>query len=123
MDATTLRETQAPLKQRYRDDPATAATALHARGSFDDPGVTCTVQGWAGPVRAGLHEAAGGDGADAWSGRACASRRPSRSAAASRASDLAALRLFSDASGRASSWTPAGALLRGSGASTRSSRC
>jgi uncharacterized OsmC-like protein len=39
-----------------------------ATGDFSDDGVTCTVAGWAGPVRAGLHPATGGDGADACSG-------------------------------------------------------
>lgn len=68
MDATTLRELQAPLKQRYKDDPATAATPLHASGSTADDGVTFTVDGWGSPVRAGLHSATGGDGSDACSG-------------------------------------------------------
>ena len=68
MDATTLRETQAPLKQAYRDDPARARTPLHAEAEYADPGVTATVRTWAGPVRAGLHRATGGDGADACSG-------------------------------------------------------
>ncbi|NUR08896.1 MAG: OsmC family protein [Nocardioidaceae bacterium] len=68
MDASTLRETQAPLKQRYRDDAASARTPLHAAAEFADPGVTATVRGWAGPVRAGLHPATGGDGSDACSG-------------------------------------------------------
>jgi hypothetical protein len=36
MDGTTLRELQAPLKQRYRDEPASAVTPLQATGSFDD---------------------------------------------------------------------------------------
>jgi uncharacterized OsmC-like protein len=68
MDATTLREVQAPLKQRYRDQPTSALTPLHATGTFDDPGITCIVESWAGPVRAGLHPATGGDGSDACSG-------------------------------------------------------
>jgi uncharacterized OsmC-like protein len=68
MDASQLRETQAPLKERYQADPATARTPLRARGDFRDPGITCTVDGWAGPVRAGLHAATGGDGSDACSG-------------------------------------------------------
>ena len=68
MDRSTLREMQAPLKQRYRDEPASALTPLHASGSFDDPAITCTVESWAGPVRAGLHPATGGDGGDACSG-------------------------------------------------------
>ncbi len=68
MDRSTLREMQAPLKQRYRDEPTSALTRLHATGSFDDPGITCTVDSWAGPVRAGLHPSTGGDGSDACSG-------------------------------------------------------
>lgn len=68
MDATELRAAQAPLRDRYRDDPSAARTPLQAEASFADKGVTCTVDGWAGPVRAGLHRATGGDGADACSG-------------------------------------------------------
>ena len=68
MDSTTLRALQAPLKERYRADPGTARTPVSASGSFADPGVTCTVTGFAGPVRAGLHPATGGDGRDACSG-------------------------------------------------------
>jgi uncharacterized OsmC-like protein len=67
MDSSTLREMQAPLKQRYRDEPASAITALEAAGTFDEDGITCTVQSWAGPIRAGLHPATGGDGSDACS--------------------------------------------------------
>ena len=63
-----LRALQAPLKQRYRDDPATARTPLHASATFADDGITATVRTWSGPVRAGLHEATGGDGLDACSG-------------------------------------------------------
>ena len=68
MDADALRTLQAPLKQRYRDEPTSARTPLHASASFEDAGVTCTVQTWSGPTRAGLHEATGGDGQDACSG-------------------------------------------------------
>ena len=71
MDAATLRELQAPIKQSYRDDPQKAVTPLHAEGSFATPAgsaVTATVTTWAGPVRAGLHPATGGDGSDACSG-------------------------------------------------------
>ena len=53
MDRQELRARQAPLKQRYQDNPAAAATPLRAHGSFADPGITCTVDTWAGPVRAG----------------------------------------------------------------------
>lgn len=68
MDRTKLREMQAPLKQLYRDEPTSALTSLHASGAFDEPGITCSVDSWAGPVRAGLHPATGGDGGDACSG-------------------------------------------------------
>jgi len=68
MDSTSLRALQAPLKERYRDAPGSARTPLSASGGFTEPGVTCTVAGFAGPVRAGLHAATGGDGGDACSG-------------------------------------------------------
>ena len=68
MDAAALRGLQAPLKQKYRDDPETARTPMHASAEFADPGITATVQTWAGPTRAGLHPATGGDGSDACSG-------------------------------------------------------
>lgn len=68
MDAAALRELQAPLKQKYRDDPASATALMEARGAYSDPGITATVQTWAGPVRAGLHPFTGGDGSDACSG-------------------------------------------------------
>jgi uncharacterized OsmC-like protein len=68
MDATQLRAVQAPLKERYRADPASAVTPLSGEAAFVDAGITCTVESWAGPVRAGLHAATGGDGADACSG-------------------------------------------------------
>lgn len=68
MDATELRELQAPLRATYQDDPAAARTPLHAEADFSTHGVTAQVAGWAGPVRAGLHAATGGDGTDACSG-------------------------------------------------------
>lgn len=67
MDASTLRAAQAPLKERYRTDPGTARIPTRARADYRDPQVTATVDGYAGPVRAGLHAAAGGDGSDACS--------------------------------------------------------
>ena len=68
MDAATLRELQAPLKQGYRDDPGSACVELEARASWAEPGITTTVETWAGPARAGLHPSTGGDGSDACSG-------------------------------------------------------
>ena len=44
MDAKReLRARQAPLKERYREDPDAAVTPAEARGSFADPGITATV--------------------------------------------------------------------------------
>jgi uncharacterized OsmC-like protein len=68
VDGAVLRELQAPLKQRYRDDPEAARTPMHATASLDDVGIAATVSTWSGPVRAGLHPATGGDGRDACSG-------------------------------------------------------
>lgn len=67
MDATALRAQQAPLKQRYRDDPATAQIHAHAEARLADDAIACTVPTWHGETVAGLHPAAGGDGSEACS--------------------------------------------------------
>jgi uncharacterized OsmC-like protein len=68
MDRDQLRALQAPVRDRYKTDPASAHTPLVATGGFREDGVTVTVDTWAGPVRAGLHTATGGTGEDACSG-------------------------------------------------------
>jgi uncharacterized OsmC-like protein len=67
MDPADLRALQAPVKQRYRAEPEAAATPISASARWDDDGITTSVDGWAGSVRAGLHPATGGDGSDACS--------------------------------------------------------
>ena len=67
MDQTALRAVQAPLKERYREEPATALVTLHAEGSLTD-GLTCSVQTGRALVAAGLHPASGGDGLSVCSG-------------------------------------------------------
>ena len=67
MDAAGLRALQSPVKQRYREDPESAQAPLTASAAWSEAGITCTVDGFAGPVRAGLHPATGGDGSDACS--------------------------------------------------------
>ena len=62
MTADELRALQAPLKQSYRDDPASASRTLRARGTIDPGSVACRVESAGGPVVAGLHPATGGDG-------------------------------------------------------------
>ena len=61
MDQQELRELQAPIKQRYSEDPDAARITLHATGSLGD-GVTCSVQVGRALGQAGLHPASGGDG-------------------------------------------------------------
>ncbi|AEA25354.1 OsmC family protein [Pseudonocardia benzenivorans] len=68
MDATTLRQTQAPLKQRYRDDPGAALVTLRADGELDGSGVACRVRTATALAEAGLHPATGGDGTQLCSG-------------------------------------------------------
>lgn len=67
MDAETLRAAQAPLKDRYRDDPATAHITLRAQGRLGE-GVVCKLETGKGLVTAGLHPGTGGDGLGACSG-------------------------------------------------------
>jgi uncharacterized OsmC-like protein len=68
MPTDDLRALQAPLKQRYRDDPASALVTLSASGTLDAPGVTCRVETGRALVEAGLHPATGGTGLQACSG-------------------------------------------------------
>ena len=68
MDANELQELQAPLKERYREDPATALLTLRAEGALADTEVSCSVQTGRALVEAGLHELSGGDGSLACSG-------------------------------------------------------
>jgi uncharacterized OsmC-like protein len=67
MGVTELREIQAPIKERYREDPGSAAITLHADAALGE-GVTCSVQTGRELVRAGLHPGTGGDGLSACSG-------------------------------------------------------
>jgi hypothetical protein len=62
-----LRAIQAPLKERYRDEPGAALITLSAEGALGE-GVTCSVETGRALVEAGLHPATGGDGLSACSG-------------------------------------------------------
>jgi uncharacterized OsmC-like protein len=68
VDRETLRELQAPLKDRYRAEPSEAMITLRAEGSLSDTEVACSVQTGRALVEAGLHPATGGDGMLACSG-------------------------------------------------------
>jgi uncharacterized OsmC-like protein len=67
MQADELRAIQAPLKERYRDDPEAALVTLSASGVLGE-GVTCNVQTGRALAAAGLHPASGGDGTALCSG-------------------------------------------------------
>ena len=68
MNADDLRALQAPIKDRYRDDPSSAAVTLTSRGVLGQESITCKVETGRAIVEAGLHPAAGGDGSGACSG-------------------------------------------------------
>src|ERR1700683_3429227 len=68
MHSEELRALQAPLKDRYRTEPASALITLKAQGSLDALGLTCKVETGTALVEAGLHPATGGDGTAACSG-------------------------------------------------------
>ena len=61
MHTEELRTLQAPLKERYRAEPAAAEITLTATGSLDE-GVSCSVQTGRAIATAGLHPLTGGDG-------------------------------------------------------------
>ena len=67
MNTDELKAMQAPLKQKYKDDPATAVVTLRAESRSTD-GLSCKVATGKSIVEAGLHPATGGDGSFACSG-------------------------------------------------------
>jgi uncharacterized OsmC-like protein len=68
MDGEALRSLQAPLKARYRADPAAAVVTLRASGELGGEGPSCRVETGRALVEAGLHPATGGSGLQACSG-------------------------------------------------------
>ena len=68
MDSESLRARQAPIKAKYRDDPASSLFTLKAEGSLLGEGLTCKVSTARGVAEAGLHPASGGDGLSLCSG-------------------------------------------------------
>jgi uncharacterized OsmC-like protein len=68
MDREELRAIQAPLKERYREDPQSALITLRAEGELDGGQIACSVSTGRALVEAGLHPATGGSGMQACSG-------------------------------------------------------
>ena len=44
MDGNELRAMQAPIKQRYKDDPKAAVVTLKAKGTLDDTNIACKLE-------------------------------------------------------------------------------
>ncbi len=68
MNADQLRALQAPLKEKYRQQPGAAVITLHATGELDSAAIVCKVDTGRALVEAGLHPATGGNGTQACSG-------------------------------------------------------
>jgi uncharacterized OsmC-like protein len=68
MNAEQLRSLQAPIKARYKDDPAAAKVTLNAAADLGSENLTCKVATARGIAEAGLHPATGGDGSALCSG-------------------------------------------------------
>lgn len=68
MDAAELRAMQAPIKERYRNDPDAGLVTLRARGTLDDTNIACKVETGRALAVAGLHPATGGSGLELCSG-------------------------------------------------------
>ena len=67
MNLDDLRAVQAPIKERYREEPGAALVTLKAEGRIGER-VTCSIQTGKALVQAGLHPATGGPGTFACSG-------------------------------------------------------
>jgi len=67
MKAEELKSLQAPIKERYRNEPKSAMITLRAEGKIGE-GVTCNVATGKALVEAGLHPATGGNGLSVCSG-------------------------------------------------------
>ena len=68
MNANELRALQAPIKERYKNEPKAAYITLKAKGSLDDTNVACKVETGRALAVAGLHPATGGSGLELCSG-------------------------------------------------------
>ena len=67
MTPEQLKTLQAPIKERYKKDPAAAVVTLRAQGRIGE-GIACRVDTGRALVEAGLHPATGGSGLQACSG-------------------------------------------------------
>jgi uncharacterized OsmC-like protein len=68
MDAAGLRAMQAPIKDKYKNDPKAGMITLKANGTLDDSNIACKVETGRALAVAGLHPATGGSGMELCSG-------------------------------------------------------
>ena len=68
MNSKSLRDLQAPFKERYKSEPEAALIRLEAKGNIDESEIACTVESSSAMVEAGLHPSTGGTGLQACSG-------------------------------------------------------
>jgi uncharacterized OsmC-like protein len=68
IDRDELRAVQAPIKERYREEPAAAVVTLRAEGTLEGEDIACSVATGRALVEAGLHPATGGSAELACSG-------------------------------------------------------
>ena len=61
MNTKELKSLQAPLKEKYREQPESALVTLRAQGKISE-GISCKVETGRTLVEAGLHPATGGTG-------------------------------------------------------------
>jgi uncharacterized OsmC-like protein len=67
MNSEELKSLQAPLKDKYREDPQSAIVTLKAQGNIGE-NISCKVETGRAFIEAGLHPATGGSGMLACSG-------------------------------------------------------
>ena len=67
MNTVTLKNLQAPLKEKYHQQPQSAIITLKAEGKIGED-ISCSVETGRAMVKAGLHPATGGTGMLACSG-------------------------------------------------------
>jgi uncharacterized OsmC-like protein len=67
MNSEELRGIQAPIKEKYKQDPSSALVTLKAQGNIAE-NISCKVETGKALVQAGLHPATGGTGLLACSG-------------------------------------------------------
>ncbi len=67
MNSVKLKSLQAPIKEKYKNQPESAVFTLKAEGKVGE-GISCNIETGKALIKAGLHPATGGDGLSICSG-------------------------------------------------------